>query len=102
MPKVLANGIQQHYQMRGEGPDVVLLHGVTSNLAVWYNGVLPVLSSEFRVTAYDLRGHGLSDLTPNGYSSRDMSEDLHGLLDALEIRDAILVGHSFGGAIALH
>lgn len=102
MPKVWTNGIQLHYQSRGEGPDIVLIHGVTSNLAVWYNGVLPVLSSEFRVTVYDLRGHGLSDLTPNGYTSRDMSEDLLGLFDSLAIQSAVLVGHSFGGAIALH
>jgi pimeloyl-ACP methyl ester carboxylesterase len=102
MPKILANGLEFHYQTRGQGPDVVLLHGVTSSLALWYNGVLPQLSEKFRVTAYDLRGHGLTDLTPSGYTSRDMAEDLRCLLDSLEIDDVLLVGHSFGGSIALH
>jgi pimeloyl-ACP methyl ester carboxylesterase len=102
MPKIEANGIPIHYIQRGAGPDIILLHGVTSSLAMWYNGVIPALSEKFRVTAYDLRGHGLSGLTPTGYSSKSMSEDLHALMDAIGIEKAVMVGHSFGGAIALH
>ena len=58
------NGIQIHYQTKGSGPDVILLHGVTSSLALWYGGVLTELAKHYRVTAYDLRGHGLSEITP--------------------------------------
>jgi pimeloyl-ACP methyl ester carboxylesterase len=102
MAKIQANSIEMHYQTRGAGPDVVLIHGVTSSMAMWYNGILPSLEPEFRVTAYDLRGHGLTQLTPTGYTSYAMSEDLRCLLDALGIEKTLLVGHSFGGAIATH
>lgn len=102
MGKAKLNGINVHYQIKGEGPDVVMLHGVTSSLAIWYAKVMPELSNQFRVTAYDLRGHGYSDATPTGYTSRTMADDLLALLDHLHIEKARLVGHSFGGSIALH
>lgn len=102
MAKALLNGINVHYQVKGEGPDVVMLHGVTSSLAIWYAKVMPELGKQFRVTAYDLRGHGYSDPTPTGYTSRSMADDLLALLDHLNIEKARLVGHSFGGSIALH
>ncbi len=102
MPKVLANGIHIHYQQAGEGPDVVLIHGVTGDLSTWYLHVMPALAKEVRVTAYDLRGHGYSEMTPSGYTSANMAADLHGLLDSLGIERAHLVGHSFGAAVALH
>jgi pimeloyl-ACP methyl ester carboxylesterase len=103
MPKVLARGINIHYLTRGEGPDIVLLHGVTSSLAAWYNGILSALEAAgFRVTIYDLRGHGLSDSTPSGYTSSEMAADLLALMDALGLEKPMLGGHSFGGAVALH
>jgi pimeloyl-ACP methyl ester carboxylesterase len=102
VPKVLANGIQIHYQQAGEGRDVVLVHGVTGDLSIWYVGVMPYLAKEFKVTAYDLRGHGYSEGTPSGYTSTDMAADLDGLLGSLGIERAHLVGHSFGAAVALH
>ena len=103
MPKLLANGIQMHYQTRGAaGPHVVLIHGITSNLAMWYNGLLNGFVSEFRITAYDLRGHGLSDITPTGYTSADLAKDLGALLDALGLEKVLIVGHSFGGTVGLH
>ncbi len=102
MAKALLNGINVHYQVKGEGPDVVMLHGVTSSLAIWYAKVMPELAHKFRVTAYDLRGHGYSDPTPTGYTSQAMADDLLALLDHLNIEKARLVGHSFGGSIALH
>jgi pimeloyl-ACP methyl ester carboxylesterase len=102
MPKTVLNGNTVHYLVRGEGPDVVLIHGITSTMAVWFSGVLPVLSRDYRVTVYDLRGHGYSSMTPTGYTSADMAGDLLALMDHLKIDRARLVGHSFGGSIALH
>jgi pimeloyl-ACP methyl ester carboxylesterase len=102
MPKILANGIQFHYTQRGTGPALVLIHGITSSLAMWYNGLLNGFVPEFRVTAYDLRGHGLTDITPNGYTSADMAADLRGVLDALGLERVLIVGHSFGGTVGLH
>jgi len=101
MSKVVVNGINIHYQRRGQGPDVVMIHGVASNLALWLN-IQRALAEEFRVTTYDLRGHGYSDMPPSGYTSADMAADLNALLDYLGIEQAHLVGHSFGGLVALH
>lgn len=102
MPTATINEIRMHYQQKGQGPDVVLIHGVTGNLALWYLNILPRLPEGYRVTVYDLRGHGHSEVTPTGYTSAAMAEDLHALLEHLEIEKAFLVGHSFGGVIALH
>ena len=102
MPKVLVNGIQIHYQQGGEGQDVVLIHGVTGDLSTWYIGVMPSLAKEFRVTSYDLRGHGHSEGTPSGYTSAHMAADFDGLLESLGIKRAHVVGHSFGATVALH
>ena len=63
MPKIHANGLNFHYQQAGEGPDVVLIHGVTGDLSIWFLcQAMGVLGRSFRVTAYDLRGHGYSDV----------------------------------------
>jgi 3-oxoadipate enol-lactonase len=103
VPFITVSGTRFFYQQAGRGPDVVLLHAVTSNLAVWvFSGLLDALSAEFRVTAYDLRGHGHSDVTPTGYTSAEMAEDLHRLHAALGLGPAYLVGHSFGAVVATH
>jgi pimeloyl-ACP methyl ester carboxylesterase len=103
MAKVEVNGINMHYQRQGEGPDVVLVHGLTSTLAFWYaTKVFPLLKRGFCVTAFDLRGHGYSDATPTGYTSKRLAEDVRGLLDAIGIERARVIGHSYGGSVALH
>jgi pimeloyl-ACP methyl ester carboxylesterase len=103
VPHANANGVDLHYQQAGAGPDVVLLHAVTANMAVWLvSNLLETLAEDFRVTAYDLRGHGLSAAPPTGYTSADMAEDFRGLHEALGLGPAYLVGHSFGGVVAMH
>jgi pimeloyl-ACP methyl ester carboxylesterase len=103
MPYLSANNVCLHYQQFGEGPDVVLLHALTSNLAVWLGTPLVfALAEHYRVTLYDLRGHGQSEVTPSGYTSADLAADLHGLLQTLGLERAALVGHSYGGVIAMH
>jgi pimeloyl-ACP methyl ester carboxylesterase len=103
MPKLNANGWNFHYQQAGDGPDVVLIHGVTGDLSIWFLcQAMGKLARSFRVTAYDLRGHGYSDLPPSGYTSADQAGDTLAILDALGIDRATLVGHSFGGVIAMH
>jgi pimeloyl-ACP methyl ester carboxylesterase len=102
MPKIQANGITVHYAQRGTGPELVLIHGITSSLAMWYNGLLNGFVGEYHVTAYDLRGHGLSGLTPNGYNSAGLAGDLGAILDALSLDGVLIVGHSFGGTVGLH
>jgi pimeloyl-ACP methyl ester carboxylesterase len=103
MPDVTVNGLQLFYQQSGEGLDVVLVHAVTSNQAVWlFSGLIDALAAEFRVTSYDLRGHGASDRPATGYTSAVMADDLQKLHAALGLKPALLLGHSFGGVSALH
>lgn len=103
MPHLNVNGINIHYQQSGQGPDVVLIHAFTSNMAIWMlTGLVQHLAEEFRVTAYDLRGHGVSEIPKSGYTSAEMVEDLFQLQAELGIGPAFLVGHSFGGVVAMH
>ena len=94
MPMIEANGVNFHYLQAGSGPPLVMLHGLSGNLAVWHLGMVPLLQDSFRITTYDLRGHGKSSVPPSGYSTRDMAQDLVALMDALEIETADLLGHT--------
>src|SRR5678816_2471905 len=98
----LANSIQLHCQQSGTGRDLVMVHGITGNLAIWHLQIVPQLVSEFRMTTYDLRGHGYSDVPLNGYTTADHANDLKQLLDALGIDKPHILAHSFGADIALH
>ena len=102
MPKIQANGLRFHYWQSGQGPDLVMVHGLGGNLAAWHLQMVPELQADYRVTTYDLRGHGRSDAPSAGYTTTDMAEDLRGLMDSLGIERAHLVGHSWGCDIALH
>jgi len=102
VPSVDIDGVAVHYQQVGSGPELVMVHGLLSSLAFWYLHALPLLARDFRVTVYDLRGHGLTAMPRIGYTSRHLAGDLDVLLDRLEIDSIHLVGHSYGGAVALH
>lgn len=103
MPEVEANGVRLFYQQSGDGPDVVLVHAVTSNQAVWvFSGLVEALAADFRVTAYDLRGHGMSERPATGYTSVVMAEDFRAFHAALGLKPAFLIGHSFGGVVSAH
>jgi pimeloyl-ACP methyl ester carboxylesterase len=103
MPTCKVNGHEFHYQQAGTGPDVVLIHGVTGDLSIWFLcRAMQALSGSRRVTAYDLRGHGYSEAPAAGYTSADHAADLFALMDRLGARRARLVGHSFGAVIAAH
>ena len=97
----LADGCSLEYQQLGEGPDLVLVHGLATNRAFWYASLAQALKHAFRVTLYDLRGHGYSGMSPRGYSAMDQAQDLAALFEAAGIESADLVGHSYGGGIAL-
>jgi len=81
--------------------DLVLVHGLAASLGFWHLGIVRALSGLCRLVAYDLRGHGRSEMTPTGYSIPEMADDLAALLDHLGLEQVHLLGHSFGGAIAL-
>lgn len=101
MPRVTLGELTVHYQQLGKGADLVLIHGLYCNLAFWYLTVAPKLAENYRVTVYDLRGHGLTQRVPAGYRAIDLADDLALLLAHLGVDSAHIVGHSFGGAVAL-
>lgn len=102
MPRVTVNGVNTYYQLSGQGPPLVLIHGLSGSMTVWQLRILPELSRSFRVLTYDLRGHGLSEMPPAGYRSSDMAADLLALLDHVGIKQPHIVGHSRGGVVGLH
>lgn len=108
MPIATVNGVRLNYIQLDEGgdgaprEDLVMVHGLATNMAFWYfNHALP-LAKKFRVTLYDLRGHGRSDMPSSGYSPEVLADDLAGLLDQLEIERAHFMAHSFGGVVTLN
>jgi pimeloyl-ACP methyl ester carboxylesterase len=96
------SGASLAYRRLGSGEEVVFIHGMAATHGFWRLNVILPLARRFRVTLYDQRGHGSSSLPPTGYTTADLAEDLRQLLDALDIPRAHLVGHSLGGAVALH
>ena len=96
----LPSGVRLEYveQGRPEGTPVVLLHGVTDS---WHSfeRILPLLPSDVRAFALSQRGHGGSSRPDTGYRVEDFSADVHAFMDALELPQAILVGHSMGASV---
>ena len=87
------------YLIEGEGPAVVLIHGVGARLENW-DGVCERLARHFRVLRYDLRGHGRSTRLPGPYSLSLFASDLRALFDHAGIGRAHIAGHSLGAMIA--
>jgi pimeloyl-ACP methyl ester carboxylesterase len=101
MPLLRVNGVKLNYIRTGQGADVVLAHGLASSLAFWYSGTVLSLRHFYRVTTYDLRGHGYSSMPPSGYTHMAMADDLARLVDSLGLKKFHLVGHSFGGLVSI-
>jgi pimeloyl-ACP methyl ester carboxylesterase len=85
----------------GSGPAVVLAHGWTERREVWAPVVHRLLDRGCRVVLYDQRGHGSSSSGTAGYTIAGLADDLRAVLEALDVRDAVLVGHSMGGMTLL-
>lgn len=90
------NGTKLYYEVRGEGPAVVLVHGGLVDSRLWDDQMGP-LAERFRVVRYDLRGFGKSAAPSGQYWP---TEDLRALLDFLRIEKATIVGLSLGGIVA--
>jgi pimeloyl-ACP methyl ester carboxylesterase len=102
MSKVAIRGVCINYRSLGQGQDVVLIHGLAANQGFWSPAVLMPLARNYRVTLIDLRGHGQSSMPAHGYTSKELAYDLQAILQYLGVRNAIIIGHSFGGVVALH
>lgn len=100
MPYATVNGIRLYYKERGEGIPIVCIHPPLLTSAN-FNYQLEQLSDEFRVIAFDIRGHGSSEESAVPVTYALIAEDLRQLLDHLGIDQAILCGYSTGGAVAL-
>lgn len=88
------------YHRVGEGPAVLLIHGITSSSRTWRD-VMPGLAEHYTVIAPDLLGHGRSAKPRGDYSLGGYASGLRDLLVALEIPKATVVGHSLGGGVAM-
>jgi pimeloyl-ACP methyl ester carboxylesterase len=99
-----SGGIKIHYQVKGEGTPVVLIHGLTSSARMNWDlpGITADLAKHHRVVELDCRGHGQSG-KPEGEGSygTNMVEDVVRLMDHLHIQKAQVVGYSMGGMITM-
>jgi len=98
-----ANGVKLHYLDYGTAgcPPMVCVHGGAAH-AHWFDFVAPGLTPDHHVFAPDLRGHGDSAWAdPQTYLFETHAEDLHALLEKLDLNDVVLIGHSMGGMISL-
>jgi (E)-2-((N-methylformamido)methylene)succinate hydrolase len=85
--------------IEGTGPDLVLIHGMGLNRGMW-QWMLPALTARFRVTRYDLLGHGESAAPPSNCTLNELLDQLDGLLVDLDIERAAVAGFSLGGTLA--
>jgi non-heme chloroperoxidase len=88
--------IQIHYEDHGAGQPVVLIHGYPLSGRAWDKQVPALLAAGYRVITYDRRGFGASSQPAAGYDYDTFTADLAALLDHLDLRDAVLAGHSMG------
>ena len=95
---VETNGISLHVTEQGEGPAVIFCHGFPDTSYTWRRQMKTVASAGYRAIAPDMRGYGRSSAPAdaNLYTALHTAGDLVGLLDALKVPSAILVGHDWG------
>lgn len=97
------NGTRVHYQEAGEtnAPTVILIHGFASSTLVWSKVLLPLADLGYRVIAPDMLGYGYSGKPRNGeYTIASQAQMIVGLLERLRIQQAVVVGSSYGAAVA--
>jgi pimeloyl-ACP methyl ester carboxylesterase len=101
MPTIHVNDFDMHYEIRGEGEPLLLLHGGTGIGADWAH-VFPIDPPGYRIVVPDLRGHGRSTNPSRQFTFTQCAEDVVALLDALQIDRAKAIGMSMGAKTLLH
>ena len=98
---VEANGLRLHYkEWSTQGPPLVFLHGITSSSNSW-DDIAPSFVDDYRVIAFDLRGHGQSDKPDAGYSwESDYARDISTFITEQLDEPAVVVGHSLGAVVS--
>ncbi len=99
MPRARVNGVELAYNLEGSGEALVLLHGGQTDQSV-YAGILPTLTSRFRVLNFDQRGSGESEKPDIPYSMALLADDTAALMDHVGLSSAHIVGTSMGGMLA--
>jgi len=100
-PRVInLDGDRVAYRIAGKGPVLLLVHGMAGSSMTWRH-VIPALAQRYTVLAPDLLGHGRSDKPRGEYSLSAHVNTLRGLLDALGLQRATVVGQSLGGGVAM-
>jgi pimeloyl-ACP methyl ester carboxylesterase len=100
VPWLEVSGLRVAFERTGEGPPLVLVHGAVSDRRVW-RPQLDAFANQFTVVAWDAPGCGQSEDPPESFRLPDYADVLAGLIAALELSPAYVLGHSFGGALAL-
>lgn len=100
MPGVAVNGVRLHYEVAGDGPPLVFVHGMCGRGAVW-SGQVDLLSDAFTCVTYDRRGHGSSSDGDEPHTVPLHSDDFAALVRALDLPPVVLVGSSGGARIGL-
>ena len=99
---VTVEGGRVHAVVMGQGPDLVLIHGAGGNLRDFTMGFAQDLARDYRVIAFDRPGLGYSDAIPDdGVNVLAQVDRLRAAADALDVENPIVLGHSYGGAVAL-
>ena len=96
----VVHGHRRAFIRAGEGPPLLLLHGIGNNCETW-SGVIDQLAESHTVIAPDLLGHGASDKPRGDYSIAAYANGMRDLLTVLNIDKVTVVGHSLGGGIAM-
>jgi non-heme chloroperoxidase len=91
------NGTEIYYKEWGEGPVVTFSHGWPLNSDAWDGQMLFLAQNGYRVVAHDRRGHGRSSQASSGNDMNGYADDLAAVIEALDLRNATLIGHSTGG-----
>jgi pimeloyl-ACP methyl ester carboxylesterase len=102
MPYVTNQGVRIHYEVVGDGPSLVLLHGGLSNLKYWYEtAYLKTLRNDYRLVLIDIRGHGASDKPHDSkaYEMKLLIDDFTTVLDDLNVDKAHYLGYSLSGRL---
>ena len=100
MSKARVNDINMYYEVQGEGFPLVMVMGFLGSASCWDPRMLPSLADKFKVVVFDNRGAGRTDISEREYSIKLFAEDTVGLMDALNIPQAHVLGISMGGMIA--
>ena len=99
--RIRSNGIDIHCEISGSGPWLMLSHSLCCDGSMW-QPQMAALERRFSVLRFDTRGHGGSDAPAGAYSFEQLTDDVLGLLDALQIERTHFCGLSMGGMIGQH